>query len=313
MLDEKKCETVANYLLRRGRPLDIVRYRFHNGETSGRHVLQYLKSFQNEDGGYAHGLESDIQMPVSSPLVTWAATRILRKVIESPVTEIQVKMLFDYLRDTSEFVNGRWRASIPAMNDYPHAPWWTFDEETEEQTWRYNPTAELAGFILRFKSPSSNQTANNLYTRAEKIIRAMIPVITADDYNLTGHELSNFTTLYKDLLIAGRLDLLPHDFGDFLQTKVKQALTNDLADYRAGEYGNVPSMFIMSKDNPYYQENKDVAEDYADFLEETLMKEGYWNPNWTWGQEELPPDVLDDWRSSLTVENMIYLKGLKRA
>lgn len=72
-------------------------------------------------------------------------------------------------------------------------------------------------------------------------------------------------------------------------------------------------MFIMSKDNPYYQENKDVAEDYADFLEETLMKEGYWNPNWTWGQEELPPDVLDDWRSSLTVENMIYLKGLKRA
>lgn len=308
MLDKKTRDRITNYLLRRGRPIDIVRYRQQvSGEAAGRHVLQYLSAYQNEDGGYAHALEPVIRMPLSSPIATWAAIRILRKVIESPVTETQVKLLFDYLKDTEHFVDGRWRATIPAVNDYPHAPWWTYHEDKEAEQWGYNPSAELAGFILRFKPSTSN-----LYTMAEEVVQDMVPRIMANDYQLTGHELSNVTTMYKDLLIAGRLDLLPEDFGRFLQERVKQALTEDLADYRAGEYGNNPSLFFMSKDNPYYEANREVAEDYADFLEETLSEGGYWEPNWTWGDKELPPEVLHDWRSALTTENALYLKGLGR-
>lgn len=305
MLDKQTHELVINYLLRQGRPIDIVRYRFHQGETSGRHVLQYLNAYQNPDGGYAHALEPDTRTSQSSPLQTWAATRILRKVIESPVTESQVKLLFDYLRDTPEFVDGRWRASIAAFNDAPHAPWWHYDEAKEAAAWGYNPTAELAGFILRFKPATSS-----LYSLAEDVVCQMIPRITAPDYHLTGHELSNVTTMYKDLLIAGRLDLLPENFGEFLKDKVHLALSKDAADYRAGEYGNIPPLYIMGKDSPYYEANQAVAEDYADFLEETLTEGGYWNPNWTWGNQELPPEVLADWRSDLTVENLLYLKGL---
>lgn len=308
MLDKVKSEQVFKYLLRRGRPLDIVRYRFHLGDTAGLHVLQYLSAYQNPDGGYGHGLDPDILTPASSPLATWAATRILRKIIESPVTESQVIRMFDYLRDTPDFVDGRWRACVPAMNDSPHAPWWHFDEEHEAEVWKYNPTAELAGFILRFKPATSS-----LYALAEDVVREMVPKLMSEEYQLDGHELSNVTTMYKDLLIAGRLDLLPEDFGEFLKRRVRLALTEGLADYRAGVYGNIPSLYIMGKDSPYYEENKEAAEDYADFLEESLQPEGYWNPNWTWGEQELPPEVLADWRSALSVENLLYLKGLGRA
>lgn len=132
------------------------------------------------------------------------------------------------------------------------------------------------------------------------------------DYNLSGHELANVTTMYKDLIIAGRLDLVPENFGEFLQDRVHEAIEADKEKYGTDEYYIAPTHFIMGKDSPYYEKNKEAAERYADYLEASLTDGGYWDPNWTWGEDSLPPDVLRDWRSELTLENYLYLKGLGR-
>ena len=307
MIDKATQDKIINYLWRKGRPIDVSRLRYRIGETGSKLVLQFLNAYQNPDGGYGRGLEPDNMSPHSSPISSWAAIRILRKLIDNPVTETQVKRLFQYLDKTPDFVNGRWRGAVPSTNDYPHAPWWTFDEATEAETWGYNPTAELAGFILRFESPYSP-----LYARAEGIIRKMIPVIMAPEYGLTGHELGNVTTMYKDILIAGRLDLVPDYFEEFLQDRVKEALTDSVAKFGTDEYYLSPTHYIMGTDSPYYAANKEAAEAYADHLEASVTEDGYWEPNWTWGDQPIPADALRDWRSDLTLENFLYLKGLGR-
>ena len=43
-------------------------------------VLKILASYQNEDGGFGHGLEPDCWNPNSSPVQTWVATEIIKEV-----------------------------------------------------------------------------------------------------------------------------------------------------------------------------------------------------------------------------------------
>lgn len=307
MLTKDQLRSIANYLMRQARPLEVVRYRHHMEGADPLPIMHYLQAYQNPDGGYAHGLEPDNQSPHSNPISSWYAMRMMRKLIESPVTTLQVKRLFDYLDQTEAFVDGRWRATVPENNDYPHAPWWEHDPETEAENWGYNPTAEIAGFILCYDSHQSK-----LYAKAEAIIPVLVERIMQSDYGLTGYELANVTTMYKDLLVAGRLDLVPDGFGDFLQERVKQSLASEQTEHRQGEYNVSPMYYIMGTDSPYYAPNQERAEAYADFLEASLEPEGYWEPAWEWGDAPMPETVRRDWRGIITLENLLYLKGLGR-
>ncbi|HHU13497.1 MAG TPA: hypothetical protein GXZ64_09775 [Clostridiaceae bacterium] len=299
-----KLRNIRNYLLRQARYLDVARWNFHFEDGAAAAVLKALKAYQNDDGGFGRGLEPDSQNPHSSPLTTWSATRILREVGFPDLAWQMIRGILGYLEATPDFRGGKWTAATASNNDHPHAPWWHWSADTD--LFQYNPSAELAGFVLRFAEPASV-----VYGRAESLVRTLMPEVMSPAYALGTHELSNLLMLFEDLTVASRSDLILPGFDSFLHEKVKASILQDPAAYRPDEYVTSPMFFIMSADSPYYAENKAICDFFAGYLEDTVKPEGYWALNWTWGEEPVPENVQRDWHGVQIVNHMLYLQGMK--
>ena len=147
----KKART---FIYRNARPLDLARFQFHFEGGNAEAVLMALAAYQNEDGGFGHALEPDYWNPHSSPIQTWAATEILLEVGQEDASHPIVQGILRYLGSGTDFDGKLWANEVPSNNDYPHAPWWHFGKPVTNE-YDYNPTAALAGFILRFAAHDS--------------------------------------------------------------------------------------------------------------------------------------------------------------
>jgi len=65
------------FVYRHGRLIDRKRFSYHFEGGSKRDVMDVLACYQNEDGGFGHGLEPDIMCPASSAIASEMATRYL--------------------------------------------------------------------------------------------------------------------------------------------------------------------------------------------------------------------------------------------
>lgn len=106
-------------------------------------VLAALRAYQNDDGGFGNGLEPDIRAPISQPVPTEMALRLLDLVgLEAEM----VGRLCDYL-PTITTTEGGVPFVLPSVRAYPRAPWW---ETADNPPASVNPTASIAGLLHRF-------------------------------------------------------------------------------------------------------------------------------------------------------------------
>lgn len=95
-----------------------------------------------------HGLEVDSWNPNSSPIQTCTAIEILREIDFTDKNHPLIQGILCYLSSGKDFDGTSWANVIESNNEYPHAPWW--HSESESSCYNiYNPTATIAGFILR--------------------------------------------------------------------------------------------------------------------------------------------------------------------
>ena len=140
------------FIYRNARPLDLARWQFHFEKGSKDAVLAALSAYQNADGGFAHALEPDAWNPLSSPIQTWCATEVLREIDFDDAAHPLIQGVLLYLESGADFDGRHWACVVKTNNDYPHAPWWHWGGEGERDD---NPTACLAGFIVRFAQKGS--------------------------------------------------------------------------------------------------------------------------------------------------------------
>jgi hypothetical protein len=134
-------------LFRQGRPLDQQRFRYFFAGGTAHAVLAELQHFQNPDGGFGHGLEPDLRTPASSVIATSQACALLRE-IEAPASDPLVGRTCQYLIDSYDPARGVWPIVPPAVEEAPHAPWWTYGE-TERNFGGFlsNPRAAIVGYL----------------------------------------------------------------------------------------------------------------------------------------------------------------------
>lgn len=58
-LTNQDFDAIRRWMHRNARPLDLARWQYHFESGSAEAVLQSLSAYQNEDGGFGHGLEAD--------------------------------------------------------------------------------------------------------------------------------------------------------------------------------------------------------------------------------------------------------------
>lgn len=298
---------VRDWMYRNARPVDLARWRYHFEGTENYAVIDALAAYQNEDGGFGHGLEADSWNPDSSPIQTWCATEILREVGMTQRDHPVIQGILRYLESRNAYRDGFWLAEIPSNNDYPHAPWWSYTEEGVDD-WRYNPTAALSGFIQRFGDEKSE-----LYDLAERIAACAIGVYLEDDKLSDMHELSNFIRLSEYLVEAEVVyNLQQVALTDKLKKNVSACLTRDTSTWRT-DYVCRPSQFFKSPKSPYYEGDEELALFEADYLIETRNADGVWDITWSWGSYDKEFAISENfWKADFVIRNLLYLKGFGR-
>lgn len=150
-------EKARLFIYRNARPLDIARWHYHFQGGGREAVLEALAAYQNEDGGFGHALEPDAWNLNSAPIQTWAATELLREIGMTDAAHPIIRGILRYLASGKDFDGRFWFNTVASNNDYPHAPWWHAGNQST-QALGYNPTACLAGFIIRFADKEANCT-----------------------------------------------------------------------------------------------------------------------------------------------------------
>lgn len=305
---------IKNWMYRNARPLEIARWKYHFENSNSDDVIAALKAYQNADGGFGNSIEADSWNPNSSPYSTSAAIGILDEINFKDKNHPIIKDILRYLDSTSDFTGKYWSALIQSNNDYPHAPWWTFNDDIEA-SWGYTPTAKLAGFILRFAHKNSN-----IYIKAEQIAREAISrylygiMSDGNPYRATDRE-GEVDCLYYLLMCLEELNIC--ELGDTLELKKalkKQAdifIARDPAKWK--QYCRKPSVFINSPNSIFFEGNEEVMDIELSFILNNRNKEGVWNIVWSWGAYEKEFAISENWWKAVKViEYMQLLKNFYR-
>ena len=297
-------EKAKAFIYRNARPLDLARFQYHfeNGDKEA--VLKALSYYQNEDGGFGHALEPDAWNPKSSPIQTWMATEILYEIDFADSTHPIIEGILKYLGSGKDFDGKLWYNEVISTNDYPHAPWWHADIDSADS---YNPTACLAGFIIRFANKNSE-----LYKVGSRIAAE---AFYADDKQGLSDDM-NAIRLYIRLMQycekAGVVDVIDIPaLEKRLQKQIKRSITQDTNQWKTS-YICKPSKFFNSKNSVFYANNKEIADFECDFIVETQLEDGSWNVPWRWNNYPNEWAISENWwKSQGIIQNLLYLKGFE--
>ncbi len=144
MLDTHHLDHARQFIWRAARIIERRRFEFLFEGGSTESVLDALRAYRNEDGGFGHALEPDIRGPESQPVQTFAALVVLDEI--GQFTDPMLESALEYLSSVSS-ADGGVPALLPTQHDVPHAPWMTPAEGPS--TGNLLPTAGLAGLLLK--------------------------------------------------------------------------------------------------------------------------------------------------------------------
>ena len=91
------------FILQNARPIDLAVYQYFFENGSNQAVMEELSKYQNEDGGFGHGLEPDYWNPNSSPIATNDAIITLFRVGALDPNADMLKGIVRYLESHDSF------------------------------------------------------------------------------------------------------------------------------------------------------------------------------------------------------------------
>ncbi len=291
------------FILKNSRPLDMARWNYLFEDGSKEDVIKVLKTYQNDDGGFANALEPDCWNINSTPLQTWVATQIIKEINLDDKNHPIIKGILDYLSSKDEFDGHRWHGlnTVVTNDNYPHAPWWSYRQKQEST---YNPTASLIGFILKYaeKDTAIYRSACELSKEAYNYFKKNFPLESM-------HESACFVELYhymKECSIFNLLDM--EEFKKLLQKQIKQVITYDTKIWST-DYICKPSLFINSKSSDFYLENKEICDFEYEFILKTQNEDGSWGVTWDWSNYPEQWAISKNWwQSDIIIKNIKYIR-----
>ncbi len=246
-------------------------------------VFEELKKYQNIDGGFGHGLEIDIQAPISNMPSTDVAIKYINKLPPSNELELMIDGMIRYYEAMFNPEEHRWYMVEQEVDQYPRAIWWNYEGRTSFGV--LNPTPEILGFLYLHKDKVKTINLENEISLMVERIKQQLSLSKGF------HDVLSVLRFYRDV------PYIRHDIYDVLYRKTQEFLKNQEGDYylRAHQVALISSEFVLED-----QLKKDIEK-----LKEELEKNGYIMCPWQWYQyEEDFKRVKPYWNAFLTTEAM---------
>lgn len=260
------------------RKLENARFEYEFEYGNKETVLNYLKPFQNDDGGFGHGIEPDFWLPKSSPMATWVAGQILME-IEVEADNQMVNKMIEYLLKTNKIKTGMWDSVLPETNEYPHAPWWHWSEGVQEN-WMFNPGVELAAFLVHWSSEKS-EAAEIGWKSIEKAAHYLMPKIEMDR-----HQINNYQQFIKIIepfkeVLELRTQFSLESISAKILVLAEKCIDKDVSNWGTG-YKALPLDFINHPSHPLCERLGHLIGKNLDFYIQQINEDGVWDISWSW-------------------------------
>lgn len=285
----------VKWIKEHARPLEKALYKYHFEKGSEHDVVHALATYQNEDGGFGHGLEPDFINPNSNPIDCWVASKIIDEIGLSRDHEIVVKLI-DYLKTTPHKKDYMYFYTIETNNDYPHAPWWHYEKSKAIQG--YNPTASLLGFLFNYLD-----LKDELYPKIIQMIEKAIKDFNEQEY-VEMHELKCFNELYDYIY----LDMNVKKFEYKLKELNLKTIEKDQEKWLT-TYCPKPLQVISSINSPGYEQIKDLVKKELSMSIDTMNEEGFVEVLWSW-LDDMEDFLVSKkaWQGILTLDILKHIK-----
>lgn len=258
------------FITEKGRNLEKARCEafFKNGKKEN--VVNELKTYQNDDGGFGNWLEPDFSLPASSPIASTIAFQILDE-IDCKDDELGWGGITYFCTTFDKERNG-WYAVPREVNNFPHASWWHFDTRTKmtiiDKNWG-NPSAEIVGYLYQYRAYH------------DLSIGALIEY--AVNYLLTKEK---FTSEHEIYCFIRLFNTLPQDKKRVIEKRLTEAVQSlvctDPEEWK--NYVPQPVHFVPGPDSVRFGIRKREIETNLDYLVSLIEKYGAIYPTWEWGQ-----------------------------
>lgn len=300
-------EKARAFIYRNARPLDLARWQYHFEGGSKEAVLTALAAYQNKDGGFGHALEADSWNPNSAPIQTWTATEILHEIDFTDSMHPVIQGILRYLESGRDFNGNFWYNAVKSNNDYPHAPWWHTESDSTCHI-GYNPTACLAGFIIRFADKNSE-----LYQLGCRIAKEAYDSYFGQGLLNDMHTAACYIRLWQYCEETGAVDVIDlPKLKEKLILQVNSSITKNTAEWETS-YICKPSQFFNTRDSILYADNRDIADYECEFIVKSQLEDGSWAIPWSWnGYPEEWAISRNWWKGNGAILNVLYLKGMGR-
>lgn len=232
-------------------------------------VIQELKKYQNPDGGFGHALEPDIFMPDSNVVSTIQAIDILFEIEDSVFKDELVKSIVEYFESAyKESLNG-WELVPPEVDKYPHAVWWNYTDEFDDNYSYGNPNPQIIGFLYE-----NSHYLNKL--DIDFLIKKVIHYIQTDFPNeARKHNLLSCLHFYN---------YMPVDIQNKLKPILQTAVDKELESTNWEEYVLEPYEILLVASD-FLEDHQKLLNKNIDYCINKLNK-GLIKPNWNWYQYE---------------------------
>lgn len=281
-------ERAADFIWRNARLLEKYRFAYHFLDGPQSAVVACLRSYQNADGGFGNALEPDKRFPGSTPIDVATAFDILDEVGE--FSAINVTAACDFLQ-TITTPEGGVPFTLPAVNGYPHAPWWGTDEINPPAA--VNPTAEICALLLK------HSVQHPWLEQAVPFCWQHIPSLSASFHNLM--PAIHFLQYAPDQARAAAM-----------LAKIKADILHDnLVAFQRTADGYVKFPLDWAPSPEHAMRNlftHDEIETDLDAMEADQRPDGGWSINW----EPISPAVELEWRGIITLQCLLTLKAYDR-
>ncbi len=295
-------EKARRFIYRNARPLDlyVFRYYFENGSADD--VMTALSAYQNPDGGFGWGLESDNFNPDSIPMGVWKATEYIKKAGGLRPDDPINKGILKYLSSGSDFdaEHEQWLNTVPSNNSSHCAVWWKYPEGGS--TFEYNPTAALAGYIIKYADKQSE-----LYKKGVRIAKSAANWFIKSA-PLERHIAGCFMSLYNYCTEAGNIPFDSKEYLKKLNEIIDRSICRDVS--RWGEYIPKPSTFFTLDNKKFYSEKfKELCIAECGFIKSSQLPDGSYSVPWQWANDHKEWYIAENWiKAELTIDNMLFLR-----
>ncbi len=252
---------------------------FENHEAE---IILELAKFQNEDGGFGHGLEPDIRMPESNVASSDVAIAVLDEIKDEGLKRDILKKLVSYYEDVFNEDKLSWEIVPPMVDNYPRAVWWNYENV---DSFSYgNPNPEIVGFLFRYKQYLKKIDVFEMIERIVGYVQTEFPD------NSSQHSIISSLYFYVSM---------PEEIKKQIKDNLQKAIDKELHTDNWEEYGLEPySIYLITKD---FLENRKEILDKNIKQKKAIIKKGLILPNWQWYQyEEVFNNIKHEWSGLLT-------------